>query len=443
MARRKPRHDIPIPDDDIAGAYFGNTPKDHSPRQNNITTNPLGYWSREEKYGERGMLKNTSNQTGFRNDYYQETFFPGPRQYPRKYYSSHEVPVYPEPQAMRNMPLQMAGYDDYYNTRNTPASTANMKTYGSGPYQGYEARDFLSKIDTVVLNPEYKRESMADAAKIRAKAKSLRAKTGNATLRTQYRIIESADKVGSRFFRTDQVLKDLAKANEQYFGKKFFVLSKPMDNAGDPRFQSDKKIKKQYANYLKKGYENTPLRDPFSSVDWGRSGSTYDGKYYNPNRTLQVNVFEDQSGNLGSAPIYGFYQPAKEVAPIAKTNRSGGPEGWRYPQIRTLGPHMDKMALAHPNMFSRNVYEGGLSMGSVAQHELGHVLGIGHSTKFQHDEWQGDKNTVMSYQRGIDPGVKLLPSDINMWKEVYDKNDPASRAARNKKKGSASQLKKR
>lgn len=56
---------------------------------------------------------------------------------------------YPSPQSIREMPPQLAGYDDDYNKKGQIASTANMYDVG------YLGNKFLSDIQKVYINPAF------------------------------------------------------------------------------------------------------------------------------------------------------------------------------------------------------------------------------------------------------------------------------------------------
>jgi len=437
---RKPKHDIT--DQDIAGAYFGNARPQMGYRGSDhpITSNPLGYWGPQEVFSSDGPTQNKGNQTEFRRDYYNERWFEGPRQYPRTYQGSVRVPMLPPAQSMKTMPPQLAAFSDSYNKSGLRASTANVVSLDKNP-EGQESRFFLDNIDTVVINPKYKQEAVAKAATLRAKSKKL-------TGRTRYRVAESADEILAQYAQMDQMMKDLAEKNSLYFNKNFVVLKNPKTDIPDQygsKFPYNKKTAKQYERYLQKGYENVPMVEKWETVDYGKAGMTLNGKYYDPNRTLRLDVYEEVNpNNYGSAPNEWMYQDVKRQP---RKGPKGGPEYLQYEQYRPVTTYQDSFSVQNPlpprtdNPTSSSLYSRAV-LGSVSQHEFGHVVGVGHSTKYN-DEWQGDFNTVMSYQRDRNRGATLLPSDINMWKEFYDRQDPASRAEKNKKKVSGNQLKKR
>jgi len=64
-----------------------------------------------------------------------------------------KFPIYPEPQSIRDMPAQIAGYHDDYNVQGQVASTENMRWYETD-----FTDKFLNKTKTVYVNPRYKEE---------------------------------------------------------------------------------------------------------------------------------------------------------------------------------------------------------------------------------------------------------------------------------------------
>lgn len=68
-------------------------------------------------------------------------------------FDSSGNPTYPQPQSVRNMPAQLAGYDDDYNVRGQVASTENMYWWEKD-----FTDKFLNKTKTVYVNPRYKEE---------------------------------------------------------------------------------------------------------------------------------------------------------------------------------------------------------------------------------------------------------------------------------------------
>lgn len=60
-------------------------------------------------------------------------------------------PVYPEPQSIRGLPPQLAGYTDDFNVAGKVAGTEAQN------FRATEALyDFLNKVDTIVIDPQYK-----------------------------------------------------------------------------------------------------------------------------------------------------------------------------------------------------------------------------------------------------------------------------------------------
>ena len=128
-------------------------------------------------------------------------------------------PQYPEPQSLRNMPFQNAGYDDKFNKRGQRASTQNIQ---ENIVPGYErsAEVFVRDIGTVYVNPAYMSEYIdppGTADRKEAKAK--------------------------KFEGLTKQLSSFAEANSKYFDKNFEVL--PYPKRGNPTMYGKKQVDPQ------------------------------------------------------------------------------------------------------------------------------------------------------------------------------------------------------
>jgi len=128
-------------------------------------------------------------------------------------------PQYPEPQSLRNMPFQNAGYDDKFNKRGQKASTQNIQ---ENIVPGYERSSevFVRDIGTIYVNPAYMSEYIdppGTADRKEAKAK--------------------------KFEGLTKQLLSFAEANSKYFDKTFEVL--PYPKRGNPAVYSNKQIDPQ------------------------------------------------------------------------------------------------------------------------------------------------------------------------------------------------------
>lgn len=156
--------------------------------------------------------------------------------------------VYPDPRSIRDLPPQLAGYDDEYNVKGQIASTENTYIRGWAD----NTATFFNDIDTVYINPLYKREYI-DSPET-ADRKEYKAET-----------LAGLDRATQMF----------ADANSKYFNKEFKVL--PL-----------------------------PKRD---------SSNKFNGQYSNPMRTLQLDIVGDYrptQKTLGSVSSRPFHQPGSK-----------------------------------------------------------------------------------------------------------------------------------
>jgi len=190
MARRRPQ--TTINDADQAGAYFGGNrnPTMLTPRGNPIPPSGSRVPDRLEKI----------NQTTFRSPGEIKTVKAGVASFSDE---GKNLPIYPEPQSIKFMPPQLAGYDDKFNKRGKIASTENMGYLWHGDV---DMDKFLHDVETVYINPSYKNEYIQ--APITADRKEARAKQ-----------VESIGLGLDKF----------AQANSRYFGKQFKVLPLPIN----------------------------------------------------------------------------------------------------------------------------------------------------------------------------------------------------------------------
>lgn len=257
-------------------------------------------------------------------------------------------PIYPEPQLIRNMPLQKAGYDDAFNKRGQVASTQNLGI-ASGA-----AEKFIGDIDTVYINPAYMREYIDQPGTADRKETKALAKKG----------------------LTDN-LPSFADANSKYFGKKFQVLKYPKRT----------------------------------------NSNVFEGKYSNPMKTLQLDIFTTNTPEYFSAraPKSHFASPRGKSRGVDRE--------------QAYGPHSKWIQF---NEYYNDFRRYGDNVRAVLQHEFGHVLGRPHSDRHYTNE-NPDKNTIMSYDSAtrIPYSSQMLPSDINYWKgvqqDVERKRDVAKR----------------
>lgn len=156
--------------------------------------------------------------------------------------------VYPDPRSIRDLPPQLAGYDDKSNVKGQIASTENTYIRGWAD----NTATFLNNIDTVYINPLYKREYIDSSAT--ADRKEYKAET---------------------LAGLDRAIQMFADANSKYFNKQFKVLP-------------------------------VPKRD---------SSNKFNGQYSNPMRTLQLDIiggYYPKEKTLGSVSPRPFNQPGSK-----------------------------------------------------------------------------------------------------------------------------------
>lgn len=143
-------------------------------------------------------------------------------------------------------------------------------------------------------------------------------------------------------------------------------------------------------------------------------------------RTLQLNVggFED--------PRSHRYVAAGHANIGLKRGQKRSSKGTWEPS----GPYIGNMGM-NTNLNDRFTNTP-KSNAATIQHEFGHVLGILHPKGY---DTGGSKNSRMSYAaESYGHGPKLLPSDINMYQEIYKRED-IKRKAKNAYKGVAKKRK--
>lgn len=128
-------------------------------------------------------------------------------------------PTYPRPQSIQDMPRQLAGFNDDYNTRGQIASTANMSRVSE-----WFGEPFLSDVQKVYINQAF----AEPASRIGNDPDSVK-RTTNFKPLPAYRVKE-LQKLGKGTAK-------FAKAASKYFDKDFETLQVPnqdMSNAGNP-----------------------------------------------------------------------------------------------------------------------------------------------------------------------------------------------------------------
>lgn len=208
MAPRR-RRNVPPPISpvvDVVGGWLGGR-RGSSPSTTGITAD-----ARQREIDPRG------NQTQLLRDPHDGEFYPR----------------YPNPQPIRNMPFQNAGYDDAFNVQGKRASTENVtQRQWHGQQKAYipeSMEKFFNDVETVYINPTYMYNYIdppGTADRKEKKAEDMRGLTNQ--------------------------LPGFAEANSKYFNKKFQVLKAPKRGS--------------------RGTENI-----------------YEGKYSNPTKTLQLDV---------------------------------------------------------------------------------------------------------------------------------------------------------
>jgi hypothetical protein len=270
------------------------------------------------------------------------------------------VPVYPAPQPIKNMPPQFAGYTDYaraeetlytygslgQNTEGTKINTAGQVARGIEVENEKSAKDFFNT-KSVFVNPAFKDKYD---------------KVGNDP--------DSADRSRGPLVLSEERLQTLramsagvnqwAKATSAYFGKPFEVGVSP--------------------NYSRA-----------STVG-----------------TTNVNIFGDEAGDRYSGMVIGSgsYTPgSKKVlkSPLGENRITP-----RKALIKEMYLNTD---------ISANVYSGD-EWASTVQHEFGHTMGLGHP----HNDPKGTTlNSEMSYDaRG--EGATILPATINAYRNAMGLN---------------------
>jgi len=274
------------------------------------------------------------------------------------YYHAGRYPVYPEPQSIRSLPPQLAGYTDEYNLRGQVAALTNVSEDG-GFTDNLEK--FLSDVNTVYINPLYKTDlyqSRLPADRLERKAENLRS--------------------------LDEGIEKFAAANSKYFDKQFVVLPKP---------------KSEQSNVF-----NDQVANPMKTLQLDIQG------FYDPKRRALASV--NMKGMVNARKGDTRYDVA----------RRGFSNYYNQKVMRNRGVDADQPVAPYTQQINMNFgnkytqYQTADDHAFVLQHEFGHNLGREHSTGYRYD----DANTVMSYDSNARYyGAKLLPSDINLYRAAY------------------------
>ena len=321
----------------------------------------VNYYGSLADYKESMTASSVVNNTTFQSsqeDYYDRSGEPGGSRFVKL------RPIFPEPQSIKNMPVQLAGYTDYARKDENLSSKSQMSQNYEGrrinvqgkPAVGVQisnpsaTQDFLNT-RSVFVNPEYKdpydKIGNDPDSKDRSRSPLIVSKTRQDTLR--------AMGLG---------VNEWAEATSKYFDKPFVVGKSP--------------------NYS----QGTPLTT-IVNISGAEAGERYAGRV-----------------DFGGSQTPGL-KKAKNVL------KAPGGEN----RITKAKAHQKDMAL-NTDLDPYNYGYASRQWAQVVQHEFGHTMGIGHP----HSDPKGTTlNSEMSYDAPGN-GATILPATINAYKKQMDMN---------------------
>lgn len=186
------------------------------------------------------------------------------------------------------------------------------------------------------------------------------------------------------------------------------------------------------------GSEIQKVRDLAAGINrWAQDSSVYFGKEITIGKT--PNVIPKNQRNTLNLEVAGFRDAAYgwdagRFVPSGAVQRSN----YRYPDERNNTSDTIYLNTALNDKYGVGPVENAYTM----QHEFGHVMGMDHPFKYN----QGTKTqSVMSYDTYRNTGSRLLPADINAYRNLmgYNKQLEAAKIAADKNKAVNKKTKRR
>lgn len=353
MARRKPSHS----DSGIVSPWLGAMPNSNINVAGKTTPNQDGRYVTSEMLSRNSVVNNTTFYSNQQGDYYDLSGRPGGARFIKT------LPVFPQPQPIQRMPVQLAGYTDYarkdedlYRRSSMRQNVGGRRVNTAGnPAVGVRVDDIRSAQDfyntkSVFVNPKFKdpydKIGNDPDSKDRSRGPLIVGETKLDTLRAMSRgVMKWAD------------------ATSKYFDKPFVVGKSPVAT----------------------GTKDAPL-------------------------TTRVNVYGESGGYnfAGYVDNGGSWTPG--IRGDRKVLKAPGGEN-RVTPAKALR----KVMTLNTDLDPSSGYDS-YKWANVTQHEFGHTMGIGHP----HERKDGTTlNSEMSYD-APDFDATILPATINAYKRVMD-----------------------
>lgn len=304
--------------------------------------------------GKGGVANNTTFPSNQDNSYYDRSGQPGGSRFVKT------VPTFPQPQPIKNMPPQLAGFTDYARAENdlrkperlpqnkggSQINVAGKIAKGIEPGNEYMIQDFLNT-KSVFINPMYK----DPYDKVGNDPDS----SDRSRFGPQLRIPESRREA---LMGISKGVNKFAEATSQYFDKPVVVGKSPRYSRGAPT-------------------------------------------------TTDINIWGEEAG-MEFAGYVGWSNASYTPAPRKVLKAPGGEN--RVTKAKALQKNMTLNT--DLDYMTKNQWA------STTQHEFGHTMGFGHA----HTNPKGTTlNSEMSYD-APDHDATILPATINAYKKVMDKN---------------------
>lgn len=354
MAKAKPRHS----DSGIVSPWLGAIPNSNINVAGKSTPNQDGRYVTSEMLSRNSVVNNTtfvSNQTG---DLYDRSGQPGGARFIKK------VPVFPQPQPIQRMPVQLAAYTDYarkdedlgivgrldQNIGGRRINTAGKPAVGVRVDDIESAQDFFNT-RSVFVNPYFKdpydKVGNDPDSKDRSRGPLIVPESRLDTLRSM-----------------SVAVNKWAEATSKYFNKPFVVGKSPVAS----------------------GVKDAPLTTRVQ-IYGNEAGRAYAGMVglwnsWTPGLDRNRKVLKAPGGENRVTPAKALRKAMTLNTDLKRFEDGVGPEMWA----------------------------------KIIQHEFGHTMGIGHP----HTDPKGTtKNSEMSYDAPYH-GATILPATINAYKKVMD-----------------------
>ena len=337
--------------------YYGSLADYKESMTTNNDSDKKGRYVTSEMLSRNSVVNNTTFQSTRTGDYYDRSGQPGGARFIKN------VPVFPQPQPIQRMPVQLAGYTDYarkdedlYRRSSMGQNVGGRRVNTAGnPAVGVRVDDIRSAQDfyntrSVFVNPKFKdpydKIGNDPDSKDRSRSPLIVDETKLDTLRAMSRgVMKWAD------------------ATSKYFDKPFVVGKSPVAT----------------------GTKDAPL-------------------------TTRVNVYGESGGYkfAGYVDNGGSWTPG--IRGDRKVLKAPGGEN-RVTPAKALR----KVMTLNTDLDPSSGYDS-YKWANVAQHEFGHTMGIGHP----HERKDGTTlNSEMSYD-APDFDATILPATINAYKRVMD-----------------------